>query len=234
MPASGRGRHAGLVVGGGARGRRLVRCVAAHGQWPSWLGFVNACMSDSVDRPEDLKELITAMRALGATPPAVALRTFLPRLRQMARFHLPTTSAVRALIDSEDLLQEGLLQLVRNVEQFRGRTWSEFLAFVHAILAQKKLRHRRRHQVRAEEFKSTPPHDSLPAEMPTPSFGAMAQEDRERLRLLLRTLSEPHQAVLLLRLDGMDNGEIAARLGITVETVRQRLSRAIRTLQERW
>jgi DNA-directed RNA polymerase specialized sigma24 family protein len=32
----------------------------------------------------------------------------------------------------------------------------------------------------------------------------------------------------------MDNGEIAARLGITVETVRQRLSRAIRTLQERW
>jgi RNA polymerase sigma-70 factor (ECF subfamily) len=191
-------------------------------------------MSDSVDRPQDLKELITAMRALGATPPAVALRTFLPRLRQMARFHLPTTSAVRALIDSEDLLQEGLLQLVRNVEQFRGRTWSEFLAFVHAILAQKKLRHRRRHQVRAEEFKSTPPHDSLPAEMPTPSFGAMAQEDRERLRLLLGTLSEPHQAVLLLRLDGMDNGEIAARLGITVETVRQRLSRAIRTLQERW
>jgi RNA polymerase sigma factor (sigma-70 family) len=62
----------------------------------------------------------------------------------------------------------------------------------------------------------------------------MAQEDRERLRLLLGTLSEPHQAVLLLRLDGMDNGEIAARLGITVETVRQRLSRAIRTLQERW
>lgn len=191
-------------------------------------------MSDSVDRPEDLKALLAAMRELGTTPPAVALRAFLPRLRQMARYHLPATSAVRAMIDSEDLLQEGLLQLVRNIDQFRGASWAEFLAFVHAILAQKKQRHFRRHHVRAEEFKPAPPHDSLPANLPTPSFGAMAQEDRERLRVLLRTLSEPLQAVLLLRLEGMENGEIAARLGISVDTIRQRLSRAIRMLQERW
>lgn len=191
-------------------------------------------MPDSVDRPEDLKELIAAMRDLGATPPAVALRSFLPRLRQMARHHLPAASAARAMIDSEDLLQEGLLQLVRNIDQFRGASWAEFLAFVHAILAQKKQRHLRRHQVRADEFKPAPPHDSLPANLPTPSFGAMAQEDRERLRVLLRTLSEPLQAVLLLRLEGMENGEIAARLAISDDTVRQRLSRAIRMLQERW
>jgi RNA polymerase sigma factor (sigma-70 family) len=88
--------------------------------------------------------------------------------------------------------------------------------------------------VRAEEFKPAPPHDSLPANLPTPSFGAMAQEDRDRLLLLLRTLSDSHRAVLQLRLEGMDNAEIAARLGLTVETVRQRLSRAIRLLQERW
>ncbi|MFO0313852.1 MAG: RNA polymerase sigma factor [Planctomycetota bacterium] len=191
-------------------------------------------MSDPVARPQDLQDLITAMRALGATPPAGALRAFLPRLRHMARHHLPATSAVRALIDSEDLLQEGLLQLVRNIGQFRGATWAEFLAFVHAILAQKKQRHSRRHQVRAEEFKPAPPHDSLPANLPTPSFGAMAQEDRDRLVLLLRTLSDSHRAVLQLRLEGMENTEIAARLGLTVETVRQRLSRAIRLLQERW
>lgn len=174
------------------------------------------------------------MCALGASPTAGALGEFLPRLRQMARRHLPPESALRAMIDSEDLLQDGLLQLVRNVEQFRGATWPEFLAFVHAILAQKKQQHARRHQVRAGEFDAKPPQETLPSGQPSPSVDVMAQEDRSRLRQLIAALGEPYRMTLLLRLEGLDNDEIARRLAITPEALRQRLSRAVRMLQERW
>jgi RNA polymerase sigma factor (sigma-70 family) len=191
-------------------------------------------MPEPNDRPEDLLQLLTAVRALGAAPDAVALREFLPRLRNMARRHLPPESALRAMIDSEDLLQEGLLQLVRNIDQFRGGSWPEFLAFVHAILAQKKMQQARRHQVRAGEFDAKPPHESLPSDQPTPSVDVMAQEDRARLRQLIAGLGEPYRLALQLRLEGLDNAAIAARLGITEDALRQRLSRAVRTLQERW
>src|SRR5436190_13889523 len=86
--------------------------------------------------PEDLRQLLSEIRRAAATPGAQVLIAWLPRLRAMARQHLPSQSPLRAGLDSEDLLQEGLLQLVRNVDRFRGSTWAEFLAFVHAILAQ--------------------------------------------------------------------------------------------------
>ena len=185
-------------------------------------------------RPDDLQQLVSAMSALGATPTAGALAEFLPRLRHMARRHLPAESSLRAMIDSEDLLQEGLLQLVRNVDQFRGGSWPEFLAFVHAILAQKKQQHARRHQVRAGEFDAAPAQDSLPSGQASPSVDAMAQEDRLRLRQLIGALAEPYRTTLQLRLEGHDNDEIARRLCISDEALRQRLSRAVRMLQERW
>lgn len=175
------------------------------------------------------------MRALGVAPTVGALGEFLPRLRQMARRHLPAESAVRSLIDSEDLLQEGLMQLVRNVGQFRGATWPEFLAFVHAVLAQKKQQQARRQQVRAGEFDAAPPEqESLPSGQATPSVDAMAQEDRLRLQKLIAALAEPYRTPLRLRLEGLDNDEIARRLGISADALRQRLSRAVRMLQERW
>jgi len=191
-------------------------------------------MADSPQRPEDLQDLVDAMRALGAAPTVGALARFLPRLRKMARRHLPAASPARALIDSEDLLQESLLQLVRNVDQFRGGTWPEFLGFVHAILAQKKQQQARRQQVRASEFEPSTPQDSLPSAQATPSVDAMAQEDRLRLRDLIAALAEPYRTTMQLRLEGLDNAALARRLGVSAEALRQRLSRAVRMLQERW
>lgn len=191
-------------------------------------------MTDTNDRPDDLQQLLAAMRALGAAPDAAALREFLPRLKSMARRHLTAGSALRAMIDSEDLLQEGLLQLVRTADQFRGGTWPEFLAFVHAVLAQKKVQQVRRHQVRANEFRDNVPNEDVPAVQPTPSVDMMAQEDRARLRQLIAGLAEPYRTTLQLRLEGVENQDLAQRLGITPEALRQRLSRAVRMLQERW
>jgi RNA polymerase sigma factor (sigma-70 family) len=187
-----------------------------------------------VSRPADLQELLAAMQRVAGDPHPAVLLEWLPRLRRMARAHLPPNSPLRIAGDSEDLLQEGLVQLVRKVDTFRGETWPEFLAFVHAVLAQKKGQQVRRHVVRQKEFAPVAESDTLSAEQPTPSVDAMAAEDRAKVRRLVQELSEPYRTTMQLRLEGHEPEAIAGQLGITAEALRQRLSRAVRMLQERW
>lgn len=163
-----------------------------------------------------------------------ALLALVARLRAMARRHLPQQSPLRAGLDSEDLAQEGILQIVRHVDRFRGSTWPEFLAFVHAILVQKSGQAARRHAVRRAEFAATVASDQLAADRATPSVDAAAAEERQRLRSLVAALPEPYRAAVQLRLEGFDNLAIAARLGISGDATRQRLSRAVKLLQEQW
>ena len=184
--------------------------------------------------PQDLIDLLSQLRGLKEASSAELLMTVLPQLRTMARKNLPSRSPLRLGFDSEDLLQEGLMQLVRQVETFRGTTWAEFLSFAHAIMTQKTAQQARRHTVRRNEFESTFDSSSLTSDDPTPSVNAQAAEDQKRVRLLVETLPEPYRLAIELRLQGMDNASIAERLGITDEAVRQRLSRAIKLLQERW
>ena len=187
-----------------------------------------------MNRPADLEELLGAMRAAANDPQSAVLLEWLPRLRRMARSHFPAHSPLRVGFDSEDLVQEGLLQLVRTVDAFRGTTWPEFLAFVHAVLAQKKGQHVRRHAVRQKEFAPEACSSSVAGPQATPSVDAMAAEDRAKVRRLVNELPEPYRTTMLLRLDGLDADALSARLGITAEALRQRLSRAVRLLQERW
>jgi RNA polymerase sigma factor (sigma-70 family) len=184
--------------------------------------------------PEDLQQILQELRAVGASPSNVALLQWLPRLRAMARRHLPPQSPLRVGLDSEDLLQEGLLHLVRNVDQFRGATWGEFLKFVHSILAQKKGQQFRRQQVRARELAPAAASEDLAEDGTTPSVDAMAAEDRRRVRQLVLELPEPYRTTMELRLAGLSNEELAQRLGLGAEALRQRLSRAVRMLKERW
>jgi RNA polymerase sigma-70 factor, ECF subfamily len=184
--------------------------------------------------PDDLAALLVELRGSRDSAPATLLFGLLPRLRAMARRHLPPHSPLRAGLDSEDLLQEGLLQLLQNVSQFRGTTWPEFLAFVHSILNQKAVNQVRRQRVRRAEFEPVAQAESLPAEQPTPSVDFAAAEDRRRVQRMVQQLPEPYRAAMLLRIEGLDNAEIAARFALPQDLVRQRLSRAVKLLQERW
>lgn len=183
---------------------------------------------------DDLKALLDEIRRAQRHPTDNALLHLLPRLRAMAQRHLPPNSPLRAGIDSEDLMQEGLLQLVRSIDDFRGSTWPQFLAFVQAILAQKTAQQARRQAVRRGELHGAVDSGLLAGDTATPSVDAMAHEDRARLRRAIDALPEIHRTALELRLSGLDNEQMAARLGISAEALRQRLSRAVRALQERW
>ncbi|MFY9344927.1 MAG: sigma-70 family RNA polymerase sigma factor [Planctomycetota bacterium] len=196
-------------------------------------GMARSAMT-SPNRPDDLEQLLAAMQRAATDPDSTALLTWLPRLRTMAHKHLPVKSPLRAGFDSEDLVQEGMLQLVRSVHEFRGSTWPEFLAFVHAMLAQKTQQQARRHAVRQKEFAPEAASEDVPGPQPTPSVDAMAAEDRARVRRLVAELPEPYRTTLQLRLDGVEAGAIAVQLGITDLALRQRLSRGLRMLQERW
>lgn len=186
------------------------------------------------ETPPDLLELLAELRGANTAVPTQFLLRVLPQFRSMVRKHLPPRSPLRLGLDSEDLLQEGLLQLVRQVDQFRGATWAEFLAFVHAILNQKTAQQARRQGVRQGELRSTAAVDSLPANQATPSVDAGAAEDRRRVQELVLGLAEPYRSTMRMRLEGLDNQTIAVRLGVADEVVRQRLSRAVKMVQERW
>ncbi|MCB9877605.1 MAG: sigma-70 family RNA polymerase sigma factor [Planctomycetes bacterium] len=185
----------------------------------------------------DLESVLSELRELagreGGGGPASLLALWV-RIRNMARKHLPPYSSLRAGLDSEDLAQEGLLHLVRNIERFRGCTWPEFLAFAHAVVQQKVGQQARRMNVRSGEFFGEVADDQMSGEQVTPSVDAMAGEDRRRLRELMAGLPESYREPLMLRLNGHENAEIAARLGLTPVALRQRMSRAMKMLQERW
>ncbi|MCH8947332.1 MAG: hypothetical protein IH789_06845, partial [Acidobacteria bacterium] len=54
-------------------------------------------------------------------------------------------------MDSEDLTQDTLLHLVQHVQEFRGSTWPEFLAFVQSMIHQQRI-DRTRHQNRQKRI----------------------------------------------------------------------------------
>lgn len=191
-------------------------------------------MEERAAYPPDLAELLAELRGLRASAPSERIVAILPRLRAMVRKHMPQKSPLRLRLDSEDLVQEGLVQLVRKLDAFRGSSWAEFLAFVHSILARKTTQQRRRKQPHLGEFTAEADAEAIPSSDPSPSVDVARAEDRRRVIGLVRSLPDIYRIPIELRLQGLDNEAIAVRLGLGVDNVRQRLSRGIRMLQERW
>jgi len=120
----------------------------------------------------------------------------------------------------EDLAQETFLRAFRALASFdraaSGRL-SSWLLTIATRLALDELRRRRA------------PHEALDAERH--QLAAASRSERRLVEDLVtravEQLSPDHRAVILLReVHGLDYGEIAAALAISVGTVRSRLSRA--------
>jgi len=186
-------------------------------------------------RPSDLQDLLDLLHSKSLNEQPEQLLALRRRIWDLAQYQLPTTDPLRREIDSEDLAQLTLLQLVRNGNSFRGTTWEEFFAFVSTIVAQQKV-DLARHYTRDKRIRDdhTLTEHTLERTPPTPSTILTREEDRERLRALILELPPSLRAALEHRLAGRDYAEIAEREQATVESVRQRISRALRVLRERW
>lgn len=186
--------------------------------------------------PDDLAEVLALLRSPHQVHGVPKVLEVMASLRQRARRGLPLTAPLRRQIDSEDLVQDTVMDLMGAVHRFRGTTWPEFLAFANAVLAQRATQQRRRARVRAGELSpmANTAEEELPGSSATPSVDAAHLEDMAKLGRLIDALPGDYRRVLRLRLEGLDGPAIAARLGVGEDAVRQRISRALSMLRQNW
>ncbi|MGC4069450.1 MAG: sigma-70 family RNA polymerase sigma factor [Polyangiaceae bacterium] len=131
--------------------------------------------------------------------------------------------------DSEDVLQDTLLNVLGHLKEFEGR--SSFTSWVFSLTRSACTRRRRglKNQAMAplddigETLKST--H--------TPEQGASERELSRLLESALDRLSEEHREVLLLRdVESLTAPEAADILGISVDALKSRLHRARQALRQ--
>lgn len=129
---------------------------------------------------------------------------------------------------AEDHVQEALLSAWRGIPGFRkGRPFKPWLV---RILVNEVLSHRRR---RSLPTRSLEDDDEHPGEAIDPAEAAATQEDRRAVRTALAALTAEHRQVIVLRYFAeLSVAEVAQSLHVREGTVKSRLNRAIRSLEE--
>lgn len=130
--------------------------------------------------------------------------------------------------DSEDVLQDTLMTILRHLPEFEGR--SSFTSWVFALT--RSACTRRRRGLKNKPGLELDETADLNGDEPTPEQGA---GDREMSRILgraLDALSDEHREVILLRdVESLTAPEAADILGISVDALKSRLHRARQALR---
>jgi RNA polymerase sigma-70 factor (ECF subfamily) len=142
--------------------------------------------------------------------------------------------------DGSDLVQETLHLAVLQLPKFRGRSRGQFRAWLASILKLRMARARRywgqarRDWNREEPLSPAWGQQAELAESATSMLGGLSrQEERERVeRAASWCRPEDRQVIFLHLFEGRGHDQIAAELGVTTTTVRQRYSRAVRRVGE--
>jgi RNA polymerase sigma-70 factor (ECF subfamily) len=193
-----------------------------------------------------MESFSATLSAARAGDPDAADRLFArvrPWLQVLARTQLGRH--LQAKSDPSDVVQVALLEAVRALDQFRGGTETEFMAWLRQVLAN-AIRHEARRyagtaarDVAREESLDEQLEESsarlgagLVAEGSSPSAGAERAEARLELAALLARLPEEYRDVIVLRnLEGLSHEEVAERMGRSVSAVRMLWVRALARLR---
>ena len=150
---------------------------------------------------------------------------FFPGLYGYMRSKMPTT------VDTEDLVSEVVLTVVRKLEDFRWQYPGSFRAWLFQIARRKLTDFYRRNSVPADELDE---RETLSDSSPTPEVQTLHREVSADLLKVIGELSPRKQEVVLLRyFGGLQNKEIAAVLDLDERTISAHLSRALSELQEK-
>lgn len=171
-----------------------------------------------------------------------------PRLEEYRQYllllaKLQVSSDERGGLDPSDLVQETMLSAHQGLEQFRGATSQEFMAWLRRILANKlidALRRKGRGQPVAlsaleadMDRSSTNLARCLLSEQSTPSVQLMRDDQLHRLAISLAALPEDQRQVVELRhLRGWSIPAISQELGKSVPSVAGLLRRGLEALRE--
>lgn len=138
-------------------------------------------------------------------------------------------SYAHTVAEQEDLVQQIALALWQALPTFRGECSER--TFVFRVAHNQGAHFSTRERLRRAHPEGGDGVGALPDEAPDPEATLEARRRTELLFASLRALSLPHRQVLSLALEGLDHGEIAAVLGVTVNNVGVRLSRAREALR---
>jgi RNA polymerase sigma-70 factor (ECF subfamily) len=146
--------------------------------------------------------------------------------------------------EARDLSQEVFLQAFRNIAGFRGdadlRTWLYRIAVNQARNRWRWWKRRRRDRTVSLDApvgvsNETPLSANLPgADDGDPEQQTLRRERERALMTALRSLARPYREAIVLRdIEGLSYEEVAHALGISVGTVKSRLSRGRHELRRR-
>lgn len=139
---------------------------------------------------------------------------------------------------AETIAQETLLRAYNSRESFRGecsiRTWLTSIAIKVAQDHQRSRRFRFWRQVSKTAVDVQEVASFLPGNSISPERRLLAQEKVKQLSAILETLSKNQRTVFLMKFsDEMPVDEIAAILGMSVNTVRTHLHRAMLSIRNK-
>ncbi len=179
--------------------------------------------SDSTPAGEDLALASAAGRADDRALRAVAER-LLDRVRATVHY------LVAGHADAEDLVQLSLVEILRSIDSFQGRSRLETWADRITVRTTMRELRRRRQQDRRDQAEAAV--DPLPRQDASQEQEALRGQLRSRLAVKLQRLSPQRRAVVVLRfVHGYSIREIAEITGTRANTVRDRLQVGKRLLR---
>jgi RNA polymerase sigma-70 factor (ECF subfamily) len=159
-------------------------------------------------------------------------------LRQRARGQLGRRYTAR--VDTSDVVQETMTQAFQNIQNFRGQTRGEWMAWLQSILAAKARRLRRRHRAEKRSVAQEAPHSAILAverarevKCLLPDQQLLEVERRTELTRALEQLPEPMSEVIVRRIFLQQQfDEVATALNRSPGATRVLWTRAVRKLRE--
>jgi RNA polymerase sigma-70 factor (ECF subfamily) len=156
------------------------------------------------------------------------IRAFGGRMLAAARRILPTEE------DAEDAVQEAFLSAFEKLDQFHGDaklgTWLHRIAINAALMRLRRLRSRKEQDIEAllPRFTGGGHFEHQPAPWAEAADEPVLREElRAGVREAIASLPDNYRIPLVLRdIEGLDNQELAAQLGVTVNAAKIRVHRA--------
>jgi RNA polymerase sigma-70 factor (ECF subfamily) len=153
--------------------------------------------------------------------------------------HYKLSHEMRRLADVEDVLQETFLEAFRDLERFRYEKPGAFLSWLsriadHVIADAARFHGRRKRRADHVRFRSEGnPDGPEPMDSATPSRLLAEKEGFQALIQKLDSLPEDYRrAILLAKVEGLSNAEMAEQLGRSREAAALLLHRAIKRFRE--
>ncbi|MEX2141998.1 MAG: sigma-70 family RNA polymerase sigma factor [Pirellulales bacterium] len=191
----------------------------------------------------DYRRLLQCAREGSSEEVGQLLDAYRAYLRLLARLHI--NRQLRGKADPSDLVQETFLAAHKHFPQFRGATEEELLAWLRQIMASKLANLARRYVVsggRAIHLERQMTGDldrssialsqAFQTEGSSPSGHAARREQAILLADALEQLPDDYREVIVLRhLEELSFPEIAARMGRTLDSVKNLWTRALGRLK---